>query len=287
MISGMELFELDGFLMDALHEDAPYGDRTSELLVGEDARGGAYFLAKQDLVVCGIEAALRTFELVDETAECSVLSPDGRFVRKGGKIAKVKASVRTLLLCERTSLNLLQRLCGIATFTRKAAAMLEGSGTKLLDTRKTTPLMRSLEKYAVKTGGGSNHRMGLSDGILIKDNHIAVVGSVGKAVRKAREEGGSLWKIEVEVKNLAEFREAVKAGADVILLDNMTDAEMKKAVAMRPAGISLEASGGITLERLKALSRIGVDLVSMGALTHSAPSSDISFEISGLSPAGK
>jgi len=279
MISGMELFELDGFLMEAILEDAPYGDKTSDLVIADGLRGEAYFLAKEDLVVCGIEAALRTFELMDEKAKCAVLIPDGKPAKKGRKIATVKASVKTLLLCERTALNLFQRLCGIATFTKTAVSVLKGSGTGLLDTRKTTPLMRKLEKYAVRTGGGNNHRMGLSDGILIKDNHIAAVGSVRKAVTLARGKGGSLWKIEVEVKDLKEFGEAVDAGADVILLDNMTDTEIKKVVAMKPAGISLEVSGGVTVSRLAVLATTGVDFVSMGALTHSAPSSDISLEI--------
>jgi len=286
-MQGNELLELDGFLLEALREDAPFGDKTSELLIDEGLRGEAYFLAKEELVVCGIEAALRTFELMDDFASGKVIVPDGRIAGKGKKIATVKASVRTLLLCERTALNLLQRLSGIATMTKKAADLLRGGRTALLDTRKTTPLMRRLEKYAVRTGGGHNHRMGLSDGILIKDNHIAAVGSVKNAVERARRNCGSLWKIEVEVRNMKEFGEAVKAGADVILLDNMSDGEIERAVAAKPPGVSLEVSGGVTLARLEAIARTGVDFVSMGALTHSAPSSDISLEISAIVPGKK
>jgi nicotinate-nucleotide pyrophosphorylase (carboxylating) len=282
MISGMEQFELDAFLTSAIHEDAPHGDKTTESLLTDDPRAEGFFLAKEETVVCGIEAALRTFQLMDKNVKSRILIPDGSVAKKGGKIAVVNGSTKTLLLCERTSLNLFQRLCGIATFTKSAVSKLKGSGTELLDTRKTTPLMRKLEKYAVKTGGGNNHRMGLSDGILIKDNHIAIVGSVKEAVKRARKNSGSLWKIEIEVKDLAEFRQAVEAGADIILLDNMTDSEIKKAVLIKPARISIEVSGGVTLERLSALAKLGVDFISMGALTHSAPSSDISFEIAGL-----
>jgi nicotinate-nucleotide pyrophosphorylase (carboxylating) len=279
MISGIDLLELDALLASALVEDAPYGDKTTDLLIEDDFSSRAYFLAKEDIVVCGIEAAIRTFELLDDRLESKILKKDGSFVKKGMKLAAVKGGAKNLMLAERTALNILQRLCGIATFTSSAVARLKGGRTKLLDTRKTTPLMRKLEKYAVKTGGGTNHRMGLSDGILIKDNHIEIVGSVTKAVKRARLRGNSLWKIEVEVKNLDEFREAVEAKADVIMLDNMSDAEIKKAVGMKPAGAAIEVSGGVTLGRLETLAKLGVDFISMGALTHSAPSSDISFEI--------
>lgn len=276
--AGVEQRELDNFLTAALHEDAPYGDKTSELLVAEDSTATGYFLAKENIVVCGITAALRTFTLQDGSAKTSVLMKDGARAKSGRKIATVKGRTRTLLLCERTALNLFQRLCGIATFTSGAVLNLEGSRAKLLDTRKTTPLMRNFEKYAVRIGGGTNHRMGLSDGILIKDNHIAAVGSIGKALKLAKKVG-ALWKIEIEVKNVSEFREAVAAGADVIMLDNMSDAEIKKAMAAKPGNVAVEVSGGITPERIKRLSKMDVDYISMGALTHSAPSSDVSFEI--------
>ncbi|HNQ78182.1 MAG TPA: carboxylating nicotinate-nucleotide diphosphorylase [Acidobacteriota bacterium] len=279
MMKGTHLLELDNFLLAALKEDAPYGDKTTEIVLDGSPEASAYFLAKEEMVVCGVEAALRTFELIDFKADCRVLRKDGSLVKKGTKLAAVRSGAREILLGERTALNVFQRLSGIATCTRKAVEMLKGSGTKILDTRKTTPLMRRLEKYAVRTGGATNHRMGLSDGILIKDNHIEMVGSVGEAVKRARAGGGSLWKIEVEVKNLDEFRDAVKAGADVIMLDNMEDAEIRKAVRMKPFGTKIEVSGGITPRRLGTLARIGVDFVSMGALTHSAPGADISLEI--------
>ena len=279
MMMGTHLLELDNFLCAALREDAPYGDKTTEILLDGSPEAGAYFLAKEEMVVCGVEAALRTFELLDLKADCRILRKDGSLVKKGTKLATVRSGAREILLGERTALNVFQRLSGIATFTNNAVGILKGKDTKILDTRKTTPLMRRLEKYAVRTGGGTNHRMGLSDGILIKDNHIEMVGSVGKAVEKARASGGPLWKIEVEVKDLEEFREAVKAGADVIMLDNMADAEIRKAVRMKPFGTKIEVSGGITPRRLGTLARIGVDFISMGALTHSAPAADISLEI--------
>lgn len=279
MMKGTHLLELDNFLYAALKEDAPYGDKTTEIVLDGSPEASAYFLAKEEMVVCGVEAALRTFELIDFNADCKVLRKDGSLVKKGTKLALVRSGAQEILLGERTALNVFQRLSGIATYTRKAVEMLKESDTKILDTRKTTPLMRRLEKYAVRTGGATNHRMGLSDGILIKDNHIEMVGSVGEAVKRARAGGGPLWKIEVEVKNLDEFREAVKAGADVIMLDNMEDAEIRKAVRMKPFGTKIEVSGGITHGRLGKLARIGVDFISMGALTHSAPGADISLEI--------
>ena len=200
-------------------------------------------------------------------------------MNEGTVVAKVYGPVCALLVAERTSLNLLQRLCGIATFTARAVAAVEGTGAKVLDTRKTSPGLRNLEKYAVRMGGGHNHRMGLSDGILLKDNHVAAAGSVTEAVTAARERCGALWKVEVEVTDLDGYREALAAGAEVILLDNMSDADMAAAVAQRPSGVTLEASGGMTLDRLRRVASLGVDLISMGALTHSAPSADLSLEL--------
>jgi nicotinate-nucleotide pyrophosphorylase (carboxylating) len=278
MVCGMSLDELDALLQRELHADAPYGDKTTEA-VGLCGEGRAEILAKQDLVVAGLPAALRTFELSDAACSWAILAEDGERVSEGTVVAKVYGPVCALLLAERTALNLLQHLCGIATLTAKAAAAVEGTGAKVLDTRKTSPGLRNLEKYAVRMGGGHNHRMGLSDGILLKDNHVAAAGSVTAAVAAARERCGALWKVEVEVTDLDGYREALAAGAEVILLDNMSDADMAAAVAQRPSGVTLEASGGMTLDRLRRVASLGVDLISMGALTHSAPSADLSLEL--------
>jgi nicotinate-nucleotide pyrophosphorylase (carboxylating) len=278
MVCGMSLDELDALLQRELRADAPYGDKTTEA-VGLSGEARAEILAKQDLVVAGLPAALRTFELADASCSWAILAEDGERVSKGTVVAKVYGPVCAILLAERTALNLLQRLCGIATFTAGAVAAVEGTGAMVLDTRKTSPGLRNLEKYAVRTGGGHNHRMGLSDGILLKDNHVAAAGSVTAAVAAARERCGALWKVEVEVTDLDGYREALAAGAEVILLDNMSDTDMAAAVAQRPSGVTLEASGGMTLDRLRRVASLGVDLISMGALTHSAPSADLSLEL--------
>lgn len=275
---GMTPGALDDLLRRALAEDAPHGDRTTEAL-GLAGRAKAVLLAKQDLVVCGVPACLRTFELADASCRVEVLAKEGAQVAPGALLGLVEGPLPALLLAERTALNLLQRLSGIATFSRLAAQAVAGTPCRVCDTRKTTPGLRALEKYAVRTGGATNHRMGLSDGILIKDNHAAAAGSVGEAVRRAKASVGHLWKIEAEAKSLSEFREAVAAGADVVLLDNMTDEEMAACVRERPAGLFLEASGNMSLERLPKVAALGVDLVSMGALTHSAKACDISLEL--------
>ena len=278
MVCGMSAQELDAFLLRELRADAPYGDKTTEA-VGLSGEARAVFLAKQDLVVAGLPASLRTFELADAACSWAALSEEGARVSKGTVIAKTYGPVPALLLAERTALNLLQRLCGIATASARAVAAVEGTSARVLDTRKTTPGLRNLEKYAVRMGGGYNHRMGLSDGILLKDNHVAAAGSVAAAVVAARNRAGALWKVEVEVMDLGMYREALSAGAEVILLDNMSDADMAQAVLERPAGVLLEASGGMTLERLRVVAELGVDFISMGALTHSAPAADISMEL--------
>jgi len=278
MVCGMISQELDALLIRELQADAPYGDKTTEA-VGLRGEARAQLLAKQDMVVAGLPASLRTFELADAACSWAALSEEGARVSKGTVIAKIYGPVPALLLAERTALNLLQRLCGIATATARAVATVEGTVAKILDTRKTTPGLRNLEKYAVRMGGGQNHRMGLSDGILLKDNHIAAAGSVAAAVAAARGRAGALWEVEVEVADLEMYREALSAGAEVILLDNMSDADMVKAVAERPRGVLLEASGGMTLERLRRVADLGVDFISMGAITHSAPAADISMEM--------
>lgn len=278
MDDGLTLRQVDTFLQHALEEDAPFGDKTS-VAVGVAGSGAGVLLAKQDLVVCGVPACLRAFSLADSSCSGTALVPEGSEVRAGDLLGRVAGPLAALLLGERTALNLLQRLCGIATLSRRASAEVAGTACRIVDTRKTAPGMRLLEKYAVRTGGAFNHRMGLSDGVLIKDNHIAAVGGVAEAVRRAKASAGHLWKIEVEVKSLQEFREAVAAGADVVLLDNMSDGEMSACVKERPTGLILEASGNMTLDRLPRVAALGVDLISMGALTHSAQACDISFEI--------
>jgi len=275
---GMTPGALDDLLRRALAEDAPHGDRTTDAL-GLSGAAQAVLLAKQDLVVCGVAASLRTFTLTDPTCRVEALAAEGAQVTPGACLGRVQGPMVTLLLAERAALNLLQRLCGIATFSRLATQAVAGTACRVCDTRKTTPGLRSLEKYAVRTGGATNHRMGLSDGILLKDNHAAAVGSVGEAVRRAKAAAGHLWKIEAEAKSLSEFREAVGAGADVVLLDNMTDEEMAACVRERPAGLLLEASGNMSLERLPKVAALGVDFISMGALTHSARACDISLEL--------
>jgi len=278
MVCGMSPEAFDRFAWNLFREDAPYGDRTTEALELRGRMRGR-FLVKDDLVACGLPAARRVFELADPECLWTSRFSEGDAVKEGNTLAFVRGELPALLLAERTALNLLQRLCGIASMTRRLTEAVRGSGLRVCDTRKTTPGLRLLEKYAVRVGGGANHRMGLSDGILIKDNHIAAVGSLSEAVRRARARGGALWRVEVEVSSLEEYGEAVAAGADVIMLDNMSDEDMGRAVRAKPAGVLLEASGGVTAERLPAIAALGVDLVSMGALTHSVKASDISLEL--------
>ena len=270
--------ELDAFLLRAIEEDSPYGDKTVEALSLAGTVSGV-FLAKEDFVLCGLQAAFRVFELIDAACAFVPFFEDGKAMKGGDRIGRVAGDLGALLKAERPALNLLQRLSGIATIARSASAEIEGTGAKVLDTRKTTPGLRMLEKYAVRAGGAFNHRMGLSDGILIKDNHIAAVGSLTEAVRRAKSNAGHLWRVEVEVANLDEFREAVAAGADLILLDNMTVEDMARAASERPGGVLLEASGGMRPGTLRPVAETGVDFISVGALTHSARAVDISFEI--------
>ena len=261
----------------ALKEDAPYGDLTTDVLKIEGF-GEGYFLAKEDFILCGIDIAKLVFKTLENKVEVVTKYKDGQFIKRETKFCFVKGDLKTLLLGERVALNFLQRLSAIATKTSNAVKLLSGSRTKILDTRKTTPLLRILEKYAVKVGGGTNHRMGLSDGILIKDNHIEAVGSVTEAVKRARK-NCPMKKIEIEVKNIKEFLDAVKAKADIILIDNFAPNEIKKALKNKPKEVLVEVSGGVTLDSLPFLSKLGVDFVSMGALTHTIKAVDISFEI--------
>ena len=236
-------------------------------------------MAKEGLVVAGLPVAARVFELVDEELEVVPLVDEGAVVEIGRSVLNLQGRIRPMLLAERTALNLLQRLCGIATLSGRYAAAVEGTGARVVDTRKTTPGLRLLEKHAVKVGGCHNHRFGLSDAVLIKDNHLAAAGSLTRAVRAARQGAPHLTRVEVEVQTLEQLEEALSAGADVVMLDNMDDGEVGRAVAMTGGRALLEASGGVTLERVGRLAELGVDIISVGALTHSAPAADLSMRV--------
>ena len=255
-----------------------YEDVTTNAVIREAKRGKADLICKQDGMVCGLGIFQRVFELLDENAEFQTPFKDGDFVKKGQTIGAIHADIRALLCGERTALNYLQRMSGIATTTYRMTKELEGKHTKLLDTRKTTPNMRPFEKYAVKVGGGYNHRYSLSDGILIKDNHIAAAGSIKRAVEMAREYAPFVRKIEVEVETLEQLDEALAAGADIVMLDNMSLEEMKLAVGRAAGKAQTECSGNVTIERLRAIAEVGVDYVSSGAMTHSASALDFSIK---------
>ncbi len=268
----------DALIKSALAEDITSEDVTTNAVMREAVQGEVQLICKQDGIICGLYVFSRTFELLDANTRCEFYVKEGDAVKKGQLLAKVRGDIRVLLSGERTALNYLQRMSGIATYTRRMADMLNGSKTRLLDTRKTTPNMRIFEKYAVKVGGGCNHRYNLSDGILLKDNHIGAAGSVKRAVELAKEYAPFVRKIEVEVENLDMCREALEAGADIIMLDNMTPAEMKEAVKMIGGRAQTECSGNVTQENLKDILDTGVDFVSSGALTHSAPILDLSLK---------
>lgn len=260
-----------------LSEDVGRGDLTSESTIPSDLSSSGNFLAKQDFTLSCMKEALSIFEYLDPEIKYDC-SEDGSHIKRGDTFCTVSGNTRTLLIAERPALNLLQRMCGISTLSAKYAAEATGH-TKVVDTRKTTPGLRILEKYAVRVGGCSNHRLGLDDGILIKDNHIRAAGGIQKAIERAKEAAHHLVKIEVEVTSLEELKEALTASCDGVLLDNMNDEMVKAAVELVNGQIFTEVSGGITLSRIKTLSTIGVDYISVGALTHSAGSVDISFEL--------
>lgn len=268
----------DHLIMQALQEDITSEDITTNAVMGEACPGEVQLICKQDGVVAGLDVFKRVFELLDEKTEVEFYVKDGERVKSGQLMATLHGDIRVLLSGERVALNYLQRMSGIASYTRQIADLLEGSKTKLLDTRKTTPNMRVFEKYAVKVGGGYNHRYNLSDGILLKDNHIGAAGSVRKAVEMAKEYAPFVRKIEVEVENLDMVREAVEAGADIIMLDNMTPDMMKEAIRIIDGRAETECSGNVTRENVERLVSIGVDYISSGALTHSAPILDISLK---------
>lgn len=269
---------VDELLLQALREDITSEDITTNSVMRGPRKGEVQLICKQDGVIAGLFVFQRVFELLDEAVEIRFFCQDGDQVKKGDLMAVVTGDIRALLSGERVALNYLQRMSGIATYTRSIARLLEGSRTKLLDTRKTTPNMRIFEKYAVKVGGGYNHRYNLSDGILLKDNHIGAAGGVREAVAMAKEYAPFVRKIEVEVENLDMVREAVEAGADIIMLDNMTPEMMREAVKLIDGRAETECSGNVTRENVERLLDIGVDYISSGALTHSAPILDISLK---------
>lgn len=262
----------------ALEEDIGQGDVTTNLLIPEDRKSKAYCIAKENFVLAGLPFVREVFRILDPSILFKTLYNDGSRVKKGNIIAEISGKTCVILKGERVSLNILQRLSGIATLTNRYVEKTRGLKAKIVDTRKTTPCHRFMEKYAVKVGGGYNHRFGLFDGILIKDNHIKTLGSIKKAVREAKK-GHHLFKIEVEVKNLKELKEAIESGADIIMLDNMSVRDMKEAVKIAKGRVMLEASGNISLENVREVAETGVDLISVGALTHSAPAVDISLKI--------
>lgn len=268
----------DNLIMQALREDISSEDVTTNAVMREAVMGEVDLICKMDGVISGLEVFRRTFELLDENTVFETSYKDGDRVKKGDLIGKVRGDIRVLLSGERTALNYLQRMSGIATYTREIADLLKDSKTKLLDTRKTTPNNRIFEKYAVKTGGGYNHRYNLSDGILLKDNHIGAAGGVKEAITMAKEYAPFVRKIEIEVENLDMVREAVEAGADIIMLDNMTPEMMKEAIKIIDGRAETECSGNVTLENVARLVDIGVDYISSGALTHSAPILDVSLK---------
>ena len=270
--------QADHLILEALKEDISSEDVTTNSVMKEAVAGEVDLICKQDGIIAGLEVFERVFTLLDPDTKVELYYKDGEEVKNGQLMGKVKGDIRVLLSGERVALNYLQRMSGIATYTNSVAKLLERSKIKLLDTRKTTPNMRIFEKYAVRAGGGYNHRYNLSDGVLLKDNHIGAAGSVTKAVQMAKEYAPFVRKIEVEVENLDMVKEAVEAGADIIMLDNMSPEDMKKAVELIDGRAQTECSGNVTKEYIARLTEIGVDYISSGALTHSAPILDISLK---------
>lgn len=272
-------FYVDEIILNALKEDINYVDIASDYLIPDTQRNEAYFVAKADGVLCGLSVALRTFALLDDTFTVKTYKQDGDKIQKGDLIAEFSGKTVLLLKGERTALNLLQHMSGIATATAAAVELTKGTAAQITDTRKTLPGMRALQKYAVTCGGGKNHRFNLSDGAMLKDNHIDASGGIENAVRLLREKLGHMVKIEVETRDLTEVREALAAGADIIMLDNMSNEMMLKAVSIIDGRAKTEASGGITLETIADVAKTGVDIISLGALTHSVKAFDISMKM--------
>lgn len=270
--------QADHLIEEALKEDISSEDVTTNSVMKEAVQGEVNLICKQDGIIAGLEVFKRVFELLDANTKIEFYKKDGDAVKSGELLGVVTGDIRVLLSGERVALNYLQRMSGIATYTKSVAKLLAGTKTKLLDTRKTTPNMRIFEKYAVKIGGGQNHRYNLSDGVLLKDNHIGAAGSVTKAIEMARDYAPFVRKIEVECENIDMVREAADAGADIIMLDNMTPAQMKEAVAVINGRAKTECSGNVTKENIATILDTGVDYVSSGALTHSAPILDVSLK---------
>ena len=273
----MEL-NADEMILLALKEDITFGDISSDAVLPKAVMGSVELIAKQDGVIAGLPVFKRVFELIDGSIDIKFMVDDGDLVHSGEKLAVLRGDLHSLLSGERTALNYLQHMSGIATYTRSIADILEGSGIKLLDTRKTTPCNRIFEKYAVKISGGNNHRFNLSDGVMLKDNHIAAAGGIKNAVAMAKKEVSFVRKIEVEVENLNMVREAVEAGADIIMLDNMDYETMEEALKIIDGKAETECSGNVTAENVAKLVALGVNYISSGALTHSAPILDISMK---------
>lgn len=270
--------QADPLILQALQEDITSEDVTTNAILPKDCQGEAELLCKQDGIIAGLDVFARAFTLLDDKVWFEFFTKDGDEVHKGQKLAKVVGSMQAILSAERVGLNYLQRMSGIATYTHQVVSLLEGTGITLVDTRKTTPNMRVFEKYAVTVGGGKNHRYNLSDGVLLKDNHISAAGGVAKAVALAKAYAPFVRKIEVETETLDMVREAVEADADIIMLDNMSHDMMREAIALIDGRAETECSGNVTKENIAALSDIGVDYISSGALTHSAPILDLSLK---------
>lgn len=278
----LPVWVIEEMVLRALAEDVGSGDLTTDALVDDGATAVAVIYSKEAGVLAGLPAAERVFQILDAGVVFEGLLPEGSDLEPGSKIARVRGAGRALLSGERTALNFLQHLSGVATATRRLAGLIAGTGGRLVDTRKTTPGLRTLEKYAVRVGGGHNHRTGLFDGILIKDNHIKLAGGITAAVGRAREAAPHTVRVEVEVESLGQLEEALDAGADLILLDNMPDDLLREAVKLAGGRALLEASGNINAANIRAVAETGVDLISVGAITHSAPALDISMDVGGI-----
>ncbi len=270
--------KVDPLILGALDEDITSEDVSTNSVMPQKQLGEVDLICKEDGILCGIQVFERVFTLIDEDTKIEFYFEDGAEIKKGDLIAKIRGDIRVLLSGERTALNYLQRMCGVATYTRKVAKLLEGTKTTLLDTRKTTPNNRIFEKYSVRIGGGKNHRYNLSDGVLLKDNHIGAAGSIKKAVEMAKAYAPFVRKIEVEVENFEMVKEAIEAKADIIMLDNMTHEEIKNAMEYIAGRAEVEVSGNVTKENITALTDLGVDYISSGALTHSSPILDLSLK---------
>lgn len=272
-------FQIDDIIKAALLEDINYIDVTTDYLVDDERISTAKYVSKDEGVLCGIDVAMRVFKLLDENAQCKVFIKDGEAVKKGDVIAEITAKTRALLKGERTALNLVQHMSGIATATNKCVKLIEGTKASIAETRKTLPGLRVLQKYAVTVGGGKNHRYNLSDCAMLKDTHLDAYGTITNAVNALREKMGHTVKIEVEVQNLTQLNEALEVGCEIIMLDNMSCEEMAEAVKITKGRARLEASGNVTSETIRKIAETGVDIISMGALTHSVKAFDISMKI--------